>query len=362
MLTACASGGDDAPTSGVAISPAPVDRSLPAPNTRAQAVFFPRFGNPLDDTHGSLGPGVVLTNDGLGPPAAAAWIHDTVDPGRVAGDVVVLTTRGVDSYAEALYAAAPFNSVQTVLLPPGSPAGDIALVADRLATAEVVFLTDGDRANYTSWANGPIAAAVQDVYARGGVVVGAGAGAAGIGAAVFVPLGPSEVQSSVALADPYSASIGLGSGPFRLPVAATWVVEVNTRTEDRLGVLAAMTARAGVDGIIGGSYGLGIGLDGMSALAIDRRGLATFLQDGADPSEDCWIVHGAAAQRIARGEPLLWSSAEVTRFDAPGETLQLPGGCGTAFSYTVDIDGSQRESFVPSDPYDAPGVSAPCTP
>jgi cyanophycinase-like exopeptidase len=302
---------------------------------------------------------VVLMNAGLAPSSAFTWIHDTIDPPRIAGDVVVLCAHGGDVYSETVYGMARFNSVQTVLVPPQSGASDVQLVADRLATADVVFLADGDAAAYAAWGSTPIGAAVRDVYGRGGVVAGAGGGAAALGWAVLA----SKVDSAGALGDPYSPAAKLVRGPFGVPALAGTYVDLDVQSSDRFGVLAAMTARAVADGLADttATAAMGIGLDGGAALAIDRFGNVKLL-DGGGASAAAWIVHGGAVDRIAAGQPLRWSTAQVTRFDAPGETLAAGGACGTAFSYAVAIDGSTTPPFTPADPYGAQGTSTPCAP
>jgi hypothetical protein len=237
---ACANG-----ESSTAPLPAAVprnDESAPAPDRSPHVVFYPRLGSLADDIWGAIGPGVVLMNGGLKPASAFHWMHDTVDSVRIAGDVVVLSTQGGDMYSQPLYASAPFNSVQTVLVPPASPAADIALVAARLQTAEIVFLAD-DGAGFEDWAGTPLGAAVHGVYDRGGVVAGSGAGAAALGAAVLT----THTDSATALADPYAPSIVLAPGVFGLPILTGAYVELGLQSGDRFGVLAAMTARA-IDG------------------------------------------------------------------------------------------------------------------
>jgi len=328
-LAACATGAG-APAAEELAPFLPGDRSAPAPDTRPQVVFFPRFGNPADDARGSLGPGVVLSNDGIGPHSAALWMHDTVDPSRVAGDVAVLSTHGDDAYAQPLYAAARFNSVQTALIPRDAPQSDLETVASWLADAEIVFLADGDRASYAAWAGGPVAAAVRAVYDRGGVIAAAGGGAAALGVALLVPRGVPDVPSNVALDDPYAATIALVPGPFALPSAGSWIVDVSLRSADRFGRLAAMTARAQADGLVVGQAvaALGIGLDDGAALAIDRRGTATLLPSDAATGGDCWLIRGGGAAQVAPGQALVWSGASVTRFDAPERPSNCPTGAG----------------------------------
>lgn len=351
----CAAGGSVPSAGGDGGTSASVEPVAPAPDTAPRAVFFPRVGNPFDDTHGSLGPGVVLMNGGLSPASAFVWMHDAVDRARTAADVIVLCTQGDDAYSAPVYAAASFNSVQTVLVPPGAPLDDAQVVAQLIASAEVVFLADGDVASYATWAGGPIADAIRALFQRGGVVAGAGGGASALGAAVLT----TDVDSAAALANPYDGSIHLQPGPFGGSILAGTLVDVRTRSGERFGRLAALTARAIADGLVDSTPDatLGIGLDDGAALAIDRAAQVSLLADAAN---DAWLVHGGVVDRVTPGQPLLWKSVHVTRFDAPGESYAPAQGCGTAFSYAVAVDGAASPPFTPADPYDAPGASSPC--
>jgi cyanophycinase-like exopeptidase len=357
-VAACAGGGESQPPPALVVPLAP-EPSAPPPDTSPQVVFYPRVGSVVDDGWGSLGPGVVLMNTPLAPAGAFAWIHDTVGPRRVSGDVVALCTRGDDAYSEALYAAASFNSVQTVLVPPGSRADDVALVAQLIAAAEIVYLGDGDPAAYAAWGATPLGDAIRRVYYRGGVIAGAGPGATALGWAVLT----SSATSAQALADPYAHGLTLARGAPAIPLLAGTVVDRDVVSADRFGVLAAMTARAVADGLADTTAGgaMGIGLEGHSALAVDRTGRLTLLDDGAAPG-GAWIVHGDAVDRVTAGQPLLWTKAQVTRFDAAGESLSPAAACGTAFSYDVAIDGAATPPYTPTDPYGAQGTASPCSP
>ncbi len=355
-LSACATGGESStPTLPTAITV--IDDSAPAPDDKLHVVFYPRIGSLMDDQWGAIGPAVVLLNGGLAPASAFPWMHDAVDRERIAGDVVVLSTRGGDIYSSPIYAAADFNSVQTVLVPPEAPGADIDRVATRLATAEIVFLPDGDASAYARWAGTSLGDAVHAVYNRGGVVAGSGAGAVALGWAVLT----TTTDSATALANPYAPSITLAPGPFSLPLMSGAYVDLGLASKDRFGVLAAMTARAGAEGLTGivGTPALGVGLDVNAALAFDRQGIVTLLaDDGATGS--AFILHDGAGVTVASGQPLVWPAAQVTRFDTASETLTLASNCGTAFSYDVAIDGAAAAPFTPADPYDAQGTANPC--
>jgi len=355
-LAACANGGGSS-TSLLPTAVAVIDDSAPAPDGELHVVFYPRIGSLVDDQWGAAGPGVVLMNGGL-TPSAFPWMHDVVDRERIAGDVVVLCTKGGDVYSSPIYAAAPFNSVQTVLVPSEAPTSDFDLVATRLATAEIVLLTDGDPAVYAGWLRTSLGDAVHAVYNRGGVVAGSGAGAAALGWAVLT----TQTDSATALANPYASSIRLTPGPFAIPLMTGTYVDLGMESNDRFGVLAAMTARTAADGLTGiaGTPAMGVGLDGNAALAFDRQGIITLLSaDGA--SAAAWIVHGGGVGQIESGKPLLWPTAQVTRFDTASESLTIASDCGTAFSYDVAIDGAAPAPFTPADPYEAQGTSNPCS-
>ena len=356
-LSGCANGGSFS-TAPLPVANAVIDDSAPAPGGPLHVVFYPRVGSLVDDQWGAVGPGIVLMNGGLEPASAFPWMHEAVDPSRIAGDVVVLSTQGGDVYSSTIYAAAPFNSVQTVLIPHDAPGSDLDLVVGCLSTAEIVFLTDGDASAYAGWAQTPLGDAVHGVYNRGGVIAGSGAGAAALGGALLT----TKTDSATALANPYADSIHLDPGPFALPLMAGTYIDLGLESSDRFGVLAAMTARAVAKGAtaIAATPPMGIGLDANAALAISRQGIITLLEGNGTPGA-AWIVHGGAVDQIERGRPLVWSAAQVTRFDSAGESLTIAADCGTAFSYPVAIDGSASPPFTPADPYEAQGTATPCT-
>lgn len=356
---ACATGGD-APSEGKRAAAAQTNRFTPTPPSGPAAVFFPRVGNPTDDDHGSLGPGLAFMGGALAPLGAFAWAHDVVTRGdmRAAGDVVVLSTVGDDAYSAALFASAAFNSVQTVLVPEGASAEDLATVAHRLETVEIVFLVDQPAASYERWAGTPLANAVREVWTRGGVLVGSGGGARALGAAVLVD--GDTVTSEVALADPYVAALALHGGVFGIPFLAGSVVELKTRSADRFGRLAALSARMIADGFASSAgQAMGIGIDDGVAMTFDYVGNAGLLADTSSISRE-WLLHGGPADRVASGQPLQWQKLLVTRLDAVGESFDVVQRCGTAFTYGVAVDGAMMPPFTPADPYEAQGMSSPC--
>jgi cyanophycinase-like exopeptidase len=329
-----------------------------------EVVFYPRIGNPDGDEHGAVGPGVALLGSGTRPAAAFGWMHDTVDLARVAADVIVISTGGSDIYSDAVYAAAAFNSVQTIIVPRGASEHDLGLVGESLGSAEIVLLADGDAATYATWKDGPIAAGIRSVFGRHGVVAGSGAGATALGAAMFVPpSGGPGIGSAAAVADPFDRSIVLAPGPFALSLLPGAIIDVQIRSSDHFGRLATLTARAIADGLLEAAptLALGVGLDDGAAILIDHAGGASLLSDAGAASGNSWWVTGAPlATGIRPGQPLSWQHVNVTRFDATGEAFDRTRRCGTAFTYQVSIDGAASPAFAPTDPYDAQGTASPC--
>jgi cyanophycinase len=355
---ACASSGGS-PTDETRAS-AQTNRFARAPASAPSAVFFPRIGDPADDGHGSLGPGLAFMGGGLAPTSTFTWAHDVVTRGdlRVAGDVAILSTSGDDVYSDAIYAAALFNSVQTILVPEGASSADFVEVAHSLENIEIVVLVDQAPSSFARWAGTPLPAAVREVWARGGVLVASGGGARALGSAVLTA--GDSVDSKTALADPYTPLLTLQPGVFDVPFLVGTVVELETHAADRFGRLAALSARTIADGFAGADRRvMGIGLDLGNAIAFDYEGRAGMLEDTGSTSR-AWLLRGGPADRIAAGQPLEWRQSVATRFDDTGESLDVVHSCGTAFTYALAVDGAATPPFTPADPYEAQGTSSPC--
>lgn len=320
---------------------------------------FPRRGSAADDTSRPQGPGQIVMGGGRDVDAAFAWAQTTVAGHGRGGDIVVLRASGTNAYDDYLLGVAGFNSAQTLLIPPGSTASQLAAAATIVSRAEVVFFAGGDQANYVAWQGTPLARAVAGVYRRGGVVGGTSAGAAVQGEYVYDSIAADRVGTDVhtedAVADPFEASISFTRDPFAFTPLTAVIVDPHFHNRDRLGRLATFMARVRTHGTI-----VGLGVDQGNALVVDKLGRATLQQQVAG-SGAAYVLLGGRPDVLARGETLLYTGIEVHRLTRAGQTYNLVTRCGSGVSYRIDVDGNDPTApYSPADPYAASGTTVRC--
>jgi cyanophycinase len=285
--------------------------------------------------------------------AAFRWIAGTVagSTSRSAGDLVVVRASGDNDYDKYIDDLGRFNSVRTILLPPCSSRAAIAQAAAIVAQAQSVFFAGGDQADYVIWKGGPLAAAVQGVYDRGGVVGGTSAGLAILGQYAFDAVAGDrthDVHTADAVPDPREPAISFTEGMFAFPFLRGVITDTHFRQRDRFGRLAAFLALLRDRG----DAARGIGVDARSALAVDGNGIARLLLQGAGGR--ALFVHGGTVVRLASGRPLVYRGLDVIVLDRAGATFDLRRWCGEGRDYKVDVDGDAHEIYTPADPYVAP--------
>lgn len=324
---------------------------------------YARQGDPLDDDAAPMGPGLVLMGGGSDVDDAFRWAQRTLAGGGGVrrGDVVVLRATGGDGYTSYLLGLAPFRSVQTLKLNPPATRADLALAADVLSRAEFVFFAGGDQAHYAAWAGTPLLAAVQQVYARGGVVGGTSAGLAILGEFSFdaIAAGPTSVTSSTALADPRSPLLSFSQNLFRFGPLRGVVTDSHFRVRDRLGRLVVFAARQHADGLVTRMPRevLGLGVDEATALVVDASGQASLRLQRAGEG-GVWALRVAPARTLSAGQPLQADQVQVTRLTDPStHTFDLSTWCGTGPRYALSLDGGQA---TPADLYTAPAQTLAC--
>jgi cyanophycinase-like exopeptidase len=334
----------------------------PAPQ---HLTVYPRVGAAADDTSKPEGPGLVLLG-GTNVDSALTWAREQLGPpGPRVGDVVVLTAGGGNSYDASLYALAPFSSVQTLSLGPAADGADFDAAAVIVRRAEFVFYTGGDQSAYAAWKGTSLAAAVQSVWDRGGVVGGTSAGALILGAFVFdaISAGISEnVTPQVALANPFDPLISFTRHMFAFTPLADAITEVHFEQRDRMGRLAMFMARQHTDGAIARTPKrvLGLAIDEGAAVLIDKRGIGTLRVDpAAGPKARAFVVVGGPPNATP-GQRLGYPGLEVHRLDAPTQEFDFVRWCGTAPVYTLDVFPDAAAPFGGSSPYDRDASVAAC--
>jgi len=319
-------------------------------------------GAATDSIFTPSGPGVILMGGGSDVDAAFVWMRTNLSSsvGTRMGDVVVLRATGANGYTSYIYGLAQFNSVQTVLLPSPSTQADLLLAASIVDRAEAVFFAGGDQSHYTAWAGSPLIAAVQRVYARGGVVGGTSAGLAILGQFIY-DARVGSATSVEALANPYSGLLTFTRDELAFPSLAGLITDTHFRNRDRFGRLAVFMARQIADGAVAGAMPkvLGVGIDEATAIVVDSSGRGTLLRQGASTGS-AYFLFGGTASQVTVGQPLIYPSILVTRIDATNQHYDFANRCGTGPAYVVSVDATKADPFGGVNPYAASGVATSC--
>ncbi len=327
---------------------------------------YPRQGAPSDDVAAPQGPGLVLMGGGTDVDDAFIWAQRRIaGDGGAGGDVVVLRASGADGYTAYLRDLAPFHSVQTIKLTPPSTTDDYARAAELVAHAEFVWFAGGDQSMYAAWKNTPLLQAVQQVYARGGIVGGTSAGLAILGEHAFdaIAAGATSITTPIAVATPTSPLFSFSRSLLAFAPLQGVLTDSHFRTRDRLGRLVAFASRLHADGAVT-SRGelLGLGIDEASALLVNGDGRASLVLQQAGQG-GAWAVRVTPALTLVAGQPLRSSTLFVTRLDAPRvHTFDFNTWCGTGPRYHLTVDGAQTPVTSPADGYGAADQSLTCPP
>lgn len=326
------------------------------------ATFFPRVGNAADSAPALEGPGLVLAGGGTDVDGEFVWARATLSSSSTAplGDVVVLRATGTNAYDAYILALAPFNSVQTILLPAPSTLTDLRAAAATVDRAEVVFFAGGDQSDYVAWAGSPLIAAVRGVYQRGGVVGGTSAGLAIQGQYAF-DARVGSVTSAQALANPYEPSITFTRDLFDWPALRGAITDTHFATRDRFGRLVAFMARQHADGVVPGPAPevLGLGVEQGCAVVVDKVGQGRLLR-GPGASCAAYFVRGGPAQQVSPGVPLVAPGLSVTRLDGPAQRYDFTRRCGTGPTAVISVDARQASPYGGVDPYTVAGDAGSC--
>lgn len=356
-LVTCAAAAPQASAAG-----APAASATPAatPTPTCRPIFYPRVGAAADSVVRPKGPGLVLMGGSTDVDAAFRWMRRTIagSPSSNVGDIVVLRATGDNDYDSYIYGLSRFNSVRTILLPPCASAADIAKAASVVDRAEGLFFGGGDQANYVIWKKTPLAAAVQRLYDRGGVVGGTSAGLAILGQFVFDAVAGDrthDVHTPDAVPDPYEPAISFTEDLFDFPPLRGTITDTHFAARNRLGRLAAFMAVLVAEHRVPGDRIKGIGIQERSALVVDSTGWATLLLQGSGGR--ALLLRGGKARQVVKGKPLVTSPIDTVLLDRAGQRFDLTHWCGDGKRYEIVVDGTRTPMYVPADPYFAPRTS-----
>jgi beta-aspartyl-peptidase (threonine type) len=303
------------------------------------------------------GPGLVLSGAGAGlmPVAALHWMRARFGtPAGRAGNVVVLRASGERDDTDDFYREGRFASVQEILIPPCATRADVDAVARYVDLADGVFFAGGDQAHYAAWKGSALIAAVQRVYARGGIVGGGSAGLAIQGAIAFDSVAADRIHGDTdygvttgnTTREPLEPEISFTTGLFAWPPLRDTITDTHFVKRDRFGRLVAFLARIVHGGLATTPY-YGLGIDEGSVVLVDGAGRGVLRRDAK--SRGAYVVRLREAVALPPGRPL-HATVDVARVARDGEVFDLGNKRVAAPWKTVTVNGAANPRYS-EDPY-----------
>jgi cyanophycinase len=227
-----------------------------------------------DDATASTTAGQLLMGGGTDVDAAFVWMINKSG----GGDFVVIRAAGTDAYNPYIYELGTVDSVETIIIKNLEAASD-PFVVDKIRNAEALFIAGGDQNNYvTLWRGTPVEDAIHYLVSRNVPIGGTSAGLAVMGEFLFSAAN-GTIYSDTALSNPYNRKVTVDRDFLVLPNMGGIITDSHFVTRDRMGRLITFLARIVQDGWASSAKGLGI--DEMTAIAVEADGTATVLGSGA---------------------------------------------------------------------------------
>jgi cyanophycinase len=271
-------------------------------------------GNAGDVVISMAGPAHDLGGGSTDVDAAIQWMIDQVRGCTSCStkvDVVILRSSGSNGYNDYIYAMNGVDSVETLVITSAKDS-NTAAVEDTVRKAEVIFFAGGDQCNYTSYFKGTrVETAVEDVYARGGGVGGTSAGTAIQGEFTYDGC-TGSATSAEALSNPYHRRITFTYNFFNWANLQRTITDSHFAQRDRMGRTMAFIARQIKDGRAANA--LGVAVNEVTSVVVDRNGLATVMGDGP-----AYFVLGDHMPEVCQsGTPLTYSNFKIWKVPAGG--------------------------------------------
>jgi cyanophycinase len=297
-------------------------------------------GNAGDVSPVLAGPAHDLGGGSTDVDAALQWIIDQVRGCTSCStkvDVVILRSSGSNGYNDYIYAMNGVDSVETLVI---TSARDVtAAIETTIRNAEVVFFAGGDQCNYvTNFKGTLVETAVEAVYAKGGGVGGTSAGTAILGDFTYDAC-KGSILSTEALANPYHRYATFTYDFFKFANLQNTITDSHFVPRDRMGRLLAFLARQIKDGRA--SSALGIAVNEVTSVVVDRNGIATVMGDG--PAY--FILADHMPEVCQSGTPLTYSNYKIWKVNSGG-TFNLGTRPSTGY-YTRSV----TNGVISSNPY-----------
>jgi len=298
-------------------------------------------GNAADVSPALSGPAHDFGGGGTDVDAALQWIIDEVrgcTSCATTVDVVILRSSGADGYNDYIYAMNGVDSVETLVITAAKDS-NTAAVQDTVRKAEVVFFAGGDQCDYVKYFKGTLVeTAVEDVYARGGGVGGTSAGTAIQGEFTYDGC-TGSATSAEALSNPFHRRITFTYDFFHWANMQGTLTDSHFVARDRMGRTMSFIARQIQEGRAASV--LGVAVNEVTSVVVDRNGLATVMGDGP-----AYFVLGDHAPEVClAGTPLTYSNFKIWKV-LPGGTFNLQNRPTTGYYLRSVTNG-----VISSNPY-----------
>jgi len=271
--------------------------------------------------------GQLLMGGGTDVDAAFQWMIGKSG----GGDFVVIRATGTDAYNPYIYDLGTVDSVETIITKNRAAASD-PFVVDKIRNAEALFIAGGDQNDYvTLWKGTPIEDAIHYLVTRNVPIGGTSAGLAVMGEFIFSAAN-GTIDSSVALSNPFNNKVALDRDFLVLPNMGGIITDSHFVTRDRMGRLVTFLARIVKDGWA--PTAKGIGIDEMTALAVEANGTATVLGSGA-----AYFLRTPGVPEVCQSKkPLTYRNLSVYRVSgsATFNFNTWTGSGGTAYTLTAE--------------------------
>lgn len=289
--------------------------------------------------------GFALMGGGTDQDDAFRWLCRRAN----GGDFLILRASGDDDYNSYVQKLCPLNSVATLILP-SRAAAEEPFVAQTIARAEAIFIAGGDQANYIRyWTGTPVQEQLNAAIQRGVPLGGTSAGLAVMGEWVYSAEGdrPGDpnLDSRLALTDPWSKRITLVHGFLNIPILRGTITDTHFAKRDRMGRLLTFLMRLSEPNgkLLPQPRAIrGIGVEERTALLVEPEGQSRVAGSGS-----VYFLtlnnHGFVA---GAGQPLLLKDVEVQR-TASEHTFNLKTWRGEAAHYTVSAENGTLHSSQP---------------
>jgi cyanophycinase len=212
----------------------------------------------------------------------------------------------------------PVTSAETITFHDRQAAYDPRVLA-ALKGADGIFIAGGDQGDYVRyWKGTPVQEALNAHVRAGRPIGGSSAGLAILGHYSYPCLDGISLESKVALADPFNASVMSEDDFLHLRGLEHVLTDTHFSARSRLGRTIVLLARLNQGQAAPGIYGLGI--DEATALLVDAAGTARLAEGSAGSA---WLVLPMRpASILARGQPLTMKGIRITRI-GPQSRLEL---------------------------------------